>query len=107
MFLKKKIGLVFVSFFLISLIGISSNPILTSTSSVESTSSINEVNELQNPSGASSLPSELIFCGVFPIVQRPDAGPDRRDGFFIAVDEINSQIGADRILPTGVNMVEL
>jgi parallel beta-helix repeat protein len=63
-----------------------------------------EVEEMQKISGTSSLPSELVFCGVFPIVMRPDAGPDRRDGFYIAVDEINNQTGAGRILPSGVSI---
>jgi branched-chain amino acid transport system substrate-binding protein len=56
---------------------------------------------------ASELPPEIKLCGVFPISQRPDAGPDRRDGFLIAVDEINGQTGTDRILPEGVTLVPL
>ncbi|MHA2364756.1 MAG: ABC transporter substrate-binding protein [Candidatus Hodarchaeales archaeon] len=51
-----------------------------------------------------TLPQNLIFCGVFPILDKPNAGPDRRDGFLMAVDEINSQVGVNRILPTGVNI---
>jgi len=52
-----------------------------------------------------SIPAEIKIGGVFPIVKRPDAGRDRRDGFYIAVDEINSQTGPDRILPEGVTLV--
>lgn len=52
----------------------------------------------------SSLPTQLVFCGVFPIAARPDAGPDRRDAFYIAVDELNSQTGPNRILPSGTNI---
>jgi ABC-type branched-subunit amino acid transport system substrate-binding protein len=51
-----------------------------------------------------ALPSTINICGVFPISQRPDAGPDRRDGFLMAVDEINAQTGTDRILPEGVTL---
>jgi ABC-type branched-subunit amino acid transport system substrate-binding protein len=51
-----------------------------------------------------ALPASLVFCGVFPIAKRPDAGPDRRDGFLMAVDEINAQTGAARILPEGVSI---
>jgi branched-chain amino acid transport system substrate-binding protein len=51
-----------------------------------------------------ALPAEVTLCGIFPISQRPDAGPDRRDGFLIAVDEINAQTGTDRILPEGVTL---
>ncbi|MHA2337177.1 MAG: ABC transporter substrate-binding protein, partial [Candidatus Hodarchaeales archaeon] len=102
--INKNLAYIFVSLFLISLIGISSNPILTSKSSFEGTSNADSVDKLQNQQGISSLPSELVFCGVFPIVQRPDAGPDRRDGFYIAVDEINAQTGSERILPVGVSI---
>jgi ABC-type branched-subunit amino acid transport system substrate-binding protein/DNA-binding HxlR family transcriptional regulator len=52
----------------------------------------------------SNLPSELVFCGVFPVETRPDVGPDRRDAFLIAVDEINTQTDIERILPSGVNI---
>ena len=52
-----------------------------------------------------ALPSTITVCGVFPISARPDAGPDRRDGFLMAIDEINAQTGADRILPVGVSLV--
>jgi branched-chain amino acid transport system substrate-binding protein len=41
---------------------------------------------------------------VFPIVQRPEAGRDRRDAFLIAIYEINNQTGVDRILPAGVTL---
>ena len=51
-----------------------------------------------------ALPSEIKVGGVFPIVTRPDAGPDRRDAFLIAIYEINNQTGADRILPEGVSL---
>ena len=51
------------------------------------------------------LPAEIKIGGVFPITARPDAGPDRRDGFLIAVNEINNQTGAARILPEGVTLV--
>ena len=40
-----------------------------------------------------TLPSTITLCGVFPIVQRPDAGPDRRDAFLMAIDAINNQTG--------------
>ena len=51
------------------------------------------------------LPAEIRVGGVFPITARPDAGPDRRDGFLIAIAEINNQTGTDRILPEGVTLV--
>jgi len=51
-----------------------------------------------NQTETKSIPANIKLCGVFPISQRPDAGPDRRDGFLIAIDEINAQTGADRIL---------
>ena len=53
---------------------------------------------------ASTLPPEIKLCGVFPISQRPDAGPDRRDAFLMAIDDINAQTGSSRILPAGVNL---
>lgn len=53
---------------------------------------------------SAGLPTEIIVGGVFPIVQRPDAGPDRRDGFLIAVYEINNQSGANRILPENITL---
>ncbi|MHA1984309.1 MAG: ABC transporter substrate-binding protein [Candidatus Hodarchaeales archaeon] len=62
------------------------------------------VSVIAEPEEAHALPAELVFCGVFPISQRPDAGPDRRDGFLLAIDEINAQTGGDRILPTGVSI---
>src|SRR3990172_1240538 len=37
--------------------------------------------------------------------QRPEAGRDRRDAFLIAIDRINAQVGADRILPAGKTLV--
>ena len=52
----------------------------------------------------SALPSTINICGVFPISARPDAGPDRRDAFLMAVDAINAQTGGDRILPSGVTL---
>ena len=52
-----------------------------------------------------TLPSTITLCGVFPISQRPDAGPDRRDAFLMAIDAINAQTGADRILPVGTTLV--
>jgi ABC-type branched-subunit amino acid transport system substrate-binding protein len=55
-------------------------------------------------SSVNTLPSEIKLCGVFPISARPDAGPDRRDGFLMAIDEINAQTGSARILPTGVTL---
>jgi ABC-type branched-subunit amino acid transport system substrate-binding protein len=55
-------------------------------------------------SKTTALPSTIKLCGVFPISARPDAGPDRRDGFLIAIDEINAQTGTDRILPAGVSL---
>lgn len=57
------------------------------------------------PQKAHALPNKIKVGGVFPIVQRPDAGPDRRDGFLIAISEINNQTGSDRILPDGVELV--
>lgn len=51
-----------------------------------------------------TLPSTIKLCGVFPISQRPDAGPDRRDAFLMAIDTINAQTGSARILPAGVNL---
>jgi branched-chain amino acid transport system substrate-binding protein len=72
-------------------------------SSVSVLGSINSVNQTESK----SIPAEIKLCGVFPISQRPDAGPDRRDGFLIAIDEINAQTGADRILPEGVKLVPL
>ncbi len=57
------------------------------------------------PQKTTTLPAEIKIGGVFPIVQRPDAGPDRRDGFLIAINEINNQTGADRILPEGVTLI--
>ncbi len=56
------------------------------------------------PQKAHALPAEIKVGGVFPITARPDAGPDRRDGFIIAINEINNQTGTDRILPAGVNL---
>lgn len=50
------------------------------------------------------LATEINLCGVFPISVRPDAGPDRRDAFLIAIDEINAQTGVNRILPEGVTL---
>ncbi|MHA2224486.1 MAG: ABC transporter substrate-binding protein [Candidatus Hodarchaeales archaeon] len=53
-----------------------------------------------------ALPSEIKIGGVFPITGRPPpAGRDRRDGFLMAIYEINNQTGANRILPAGVNLV--
>ncbi|MHA1990892.1 MAG: ABC transporter substrate-binding protein [Candidatus Hodarchaeales archaeon] len=57
-----------------------------------------------NSQKINNLPPELVFCGVFPIDSRPDVGPDRRDGFHIAVDEINAQTGVERIIPSGVTI---
>lgn len=57
-----------------------------------------------SPKKVSALPAEIKIGGVFPITVRPDAGPDRRDGFLIAIAEINNQTGLDRILPVGVNL---
>ncbi|PWI46476.1 hypothetical protein CEE45_16620 [Candidatus Heimdallarchaeota archaeon B3_Heim] len=57
------------------------------------------------PQKTHALPAEIKIGGVFPITARPDAGPDRRDGFLIAVAEINAQTGTDRILPEGVTLV--
>ena len=45
--------------------------------------------------------------GVFPIEKRPEAGRDRRDAFLIAIDELNAQTGADRILPAGVTLTPI
>jgi ABC-type branched-subunit amino acid transport system substrate-binding protein len=56
---------------------------------------------------AKTLPAKINVCGVFPISARPDAGPDRRDGFLLAVDEINAQTGSSRILPDGVELVPI
>ena len=56
---------------------------------------------------AQGFPSVIKMGGVFPIVKRPEAGRDRRDAFLIAVEEINAQIGSDRILPEGVTIVPL
>jgi DNA-binding MarR family transcriptional regulator len=50
-----------------------------------------------------SLPSELIFCGIFPL-NDGDRGEPRRDAFLIAVDEINSQVGENRLLPENVTI---
>lgn len=57
------------------------------------------------PEKTHTLPTEIKVGGVFPITARPDAGPDRRDGFIIAIMEINNQTGTDRILPEGVSLV--
>ncbi len=57
------------------------------------------------PQKTHALPNEIKVGGVFPITARPDAGPDRRDGFLIAIAEINNQTGEDRILPEGVTLV--
>ena len=57
------------------------------------------------PQKTHALPAEIKIGGVFPITARPDAGPDRRDGFLIAITEINNQTGDDRILPEGVTLV--
>ncbi|MHA2297403.1 MAG: ABC transporter substrate-binding protein [Candidatus Hodarchaeales archaeon] len=59
------------------------------------------------PEKTHALPADILVGGVFPIVKRPEAGRDRRDGFLIAIEEINSQTGTDRILPAGVNMTGL
>ncbi|MHA1444707.1 MAG: hypothetical protein ACTSR4_08160, partial [Candidatus Hodarchaeales archaeon] len=48
------------------------------------------------PQKTHALPTEIKVGGVFPITARPDAGPDRRDGFLIAIAEINNQTGDDR-----------
>jgi len=53
----------------------------------------------------SALTADVKIGGVFPITVRPDAGPDRRDGFLIAIAEINNQTGVDRILPVGVDLI--
>ncbi len=58
-------------------------------------------------SNTKALPTDIKLCGVFPISQRPDAGPDRRDAFLMAIDDINAQTGSNRILPVGVNLVGL
>lgn len=58
----------------------------------------------EEPEGTTALPAVIKMGGVFPIVKRPDAGRDRRDAFLIAVNEINNQSGADRILPEGVTI---
>lgn len=63
------------------------------------------VNVRSAPQKTHALPAEIKVGGVFPITARPDAGPDRRDGFLIAINEINNQTGDDRILPEGVNLV--
>ena len=57
------------------------------------------------PQKTHTLPAQIKVGGVFPITARPDAGPDRRDGFLIAIAEINNQTGTDRILPVGVTLV--
>ncbi|MHA1967250.1 MAG: ABC transporter substrate-binding protein [Candidatus Hodarchaeales archaeon] len=57
------------------------------------------------PKKVNELPTEIKVGGVFPITARPDAGPDRRDGFLIAIAEINNQTGANRILPEGTTLV--
>jgi branched-chain amino acid transport system substrate-binding protein len=59
------------------------------------------------PQKTHALPDLIKVGGVFPIVKRPEAGRDRRDGFLIAIEEINSQTGAGRILPAGVNLTAL
>lgn len=58
----------------------------------------------EQPEETTALPAEIIMGGVFPWVVRPDAGRDRRDAFLIAVNEINNQSGAARILPEGVTI---
>ena len=60
---------------------------------------------IASESSVSALPATIKLCGVFPISARPDAGPDRRDAFLMAIDQINAQTGANRILPTGVSLV--
>ncbi|MHA2344980.1 MAG: hypothetical protein ACXADW_24300, partial [Candidatus Hodarchaeales archaeon] len=52
-----------------------------------------------------ALPFDIKIGGAFPIVSRPEAGRDRRDAFLMAINEINNQTGADRILPEGINLV--
>lgn len=59
------------------------------------------------PQKTHALPDEILMGGVFPIVKRPEAGRDRRDAFLIAIEEINSQTGTDRILPAGTNITGL
>ncbi|MFX1514450.1 MAG: ABC transporter substrate-binding protein [Promethearchaeota archaeon] len=59
----------------------------------------------KQPMKLRALPAEIRIGGVFPIVQRPDAGRDRRDAFLMAVAEINNQTGTERILPEGVKLV--
>ena len=61
-------------------------------------------NSTTTSASTTALPATIKLCGVFPISQRPDAGPDRRDGFLMAIDQINNQTGADRILPVGVTL---
>ncbi len=63
------------------------------------------INVRAAPQKTHALPAEIKVGGVFPITARPDAGPDRRDGFLIAIAEINNQSGPDRILPEGVTLV--
>lgn len=59
------------------------------------------------PQKTQALPKEILVGGVFPIVRRPEAGRDRRDAFLIAIEEINSQTGTDRIFPSDTNMTAL
>jgi hypothetical protein len=52
-----------------------------------------------------SLPSELTFCGIFPL--ETSRGSERRDSFLMAIDEINTQSGFNRILPSDVTIKPL
>jgi ABC-type branched-subunit amino acid transport system substrate-binding protein len=100
---NKLTSLIILGFFLISLFSMNSSSVLSSTASVDHTNARTEIVDIQDSMETTTLPSELVFCGVFPVASRPPTA-DRRDGFYIAVDEINSQTGSDRILPNGVNI---
>jgi hypothetical protein len=73
--MNKKLRLMaFVGVFTIFLMGTFNVPTMAT---VSTTSTSNKTD---------ALPSTINFCGVFPISKRPDAGPDRRDAFLMAVD---------------------
>jgi branched-chain amino acid transport system substrate-binding protein len=59
--------------------------------------SVSEVDE------ASALPATIKVCGSFPTISRPEAGRDRRDGFLIAIDEVNADPEAVG-LPAGTTL---
>ena len=69
--------------------------------------------ETEQPKTTHAFTENIKLGGVFPIVKRPDAGPDRRDAFLMAVAELNEQpddgndAGGPRILPDGINFTAI